>query len=56
MLLTMLRQAVLPLVLAYAVSGIGQVNLIWFAFVVAELIVIYPAIRIWKKDLKNALG
>lgn len=50
MLLTMLRQAVLPLVLVYILSGTGQINLIWLAFVIAEILVIYPAVMIWKKE------
>lgn len=55
MLLTMLRQAVLPLLLAYIVSGMGQIKFIWLAFVIAEIIVIYPAIKIWKYNLKQVL-
>ncbi|MDO4965849.1 MAG: MATE family efflux transporter [Lachnospiraceae bacterium] len=55
MLLTMLRQAVLPLAFAYTVSRMGQINLIWFAFVVAEILMIYPAINIWKNNLKRVL-
>ena len=53
MLLTMLRQAVLPLLFAYVVSGTGHINLIWLAFVIAEIVVIYPAIVIWRYDLKR---
>ncbi|MCQ2531380.1 MAG: MATE family efflux transporter [Saccharofermentans sp.] len=53
MLLTMLRQAILPLLLAYLLSLTGNINLIWFAFVISEIIVIYPAIRMWKRDLKR---
>lgn len=51
MLLTMLRQAVLPLAFAYVVSGMRQINFIWFAFVIAEIIMIYPAINIWRNNL-----
>lgn len=53
MLLTMLRQAVLPLAFAYVVSGMRQINFIWFAFVIAEIIMIYPAINIWRNNLKR---
>ncbi|MDO5154543.1 MAG: MATE family efflux transporter [Eubacteriales bacterium] len=53
MFLTMLRQAILPLLLGYVISRMGQINLIWFAFVIAEMIVIYPAIIIWKHDFKS---
>ena len=53
MLLTMLRQAVLPLAFAYIVSGMGHINLIWLAFVIAEIVMIYPAINIWKNNLKR---
>jgi len=53
MLLTMLRQAVLPLAFAYVVSYMRQINFIWFAFVIAEIIMIYPAINIWRNNLKR---
>lgn len=53
MLLTLLRQAVLPLLFAYVVSGMGKILLIWLAFIVAETIVIYPAIVIWRYELKR---
>ena len=53
MLITMLRQAILPLLLAYALSGTGEINLIWGAFVIAEIVMIYPAMLIWKKNLKK---
>lgn len=53
MLITMLRQAILPLLLAYALSGTGKINLIWGAFVIAEIVMIYPAMLIWKKNLKK---
>jgi len=50
MLLTLLRQAILPLLFGYVLSKMGQINLIWFAFVIAEMIVIYPAFKIWKYE------
>ena len=53
MLLTMLRQAILPLLFAYVVSGMGNIKLIWLAFIVAEIVVIYPAIVIWRYELKR---
>ena len=56
MLLTILRQAVLPLLLAFVVSGLGQINLIWLAFVIAEIIVIYPAVLLWRKDLNRVFA
>ncbi|MCQ2529579.1 MAG: MATE family efflux transporter [Saccharofermentans sp.] len=53
MLITMLRQAILPLLLAYTLSGTGKINLIWGAFVIAEIVMIYPAMLIWNKNLKK---
>lgn len=56
MLITMLRQAILPLLLAAVLSGTGNINLIWVAFVVAEIVMIYPAVLIWKKNLKKVFS
>ena len=49
MYLTMLRQAVLPLLFAFLFSCFGQLNFVWTAFVLAELLGIPFALMLWKK-------
>ncbi|MCQ2982958.1 MAG: MATE family efflux transporter [Treponemataceae bacterium] len=51
MLLTVLRQAVLPLLFAFILSKAGNLNVIWFAFVLAEILMMYPATLLWKKAI-----
>lgn len=53
MILTMLRQAILPLLMAIVVSKIGQLNLFWCVFLLAELIMIYPAKKMWDNKLEK---
>ena len=54
MYLTMLRQAVLPLLFAFFLSRTGELNLVWTAFLLAELIVIPFALALWKKGIGEA--
>ena len=53
MVLTMARQAVLPVALAWVLKGSGQLNLIWLAFVMAEMICVPLALLFWKRGLKS---
>ena len=48
MLLTMLRQAVLPVLLAAVLQTTGNLNMIWISFVIAETASIPLAVRLWK--------
>ena len=50
MLLTLLRQAVLPLVLAWAASLTGRAWFVWGSFILAELLTLPVGIRLWKKS------
>ena len=50
MVLTMLRQAILPVLLAFLLSLSGNLNLIWISFVLAETICIPLALRIWRRN------
>ena len=50
MLITMLRQAVLPVLLALALSRLGRLNLIWLAFVLSEGIGIPVALALWRRE------
>jgi len=54
MLLTMLRQAVLPVLLTLLLSRTGWLPSIWLAFVISELICIPLAMLFWKRNW-NAL-
>lgn len=53
MVLTMLRQAVLPLIFVYRLSKVGQINLIWCGFLLAEILMIYPAVMLWKHNFQK---
>ena len=48
MLLTLLRQAILPVLLALVFRHFGNLNLIWLAFVLAEVIGIPAAMMLWR--------
>ena len=48
MVLTLLRQAILPVLLALVFKGFGNLNLIWLAFVLAETIGIPAAMMLWR--------
>ncbi len=55
MVITMLRQAVLPVLLALILSRFGRVSLMWLSFVLAEGIVVPAAITFWKKESGRTL-
>ena len=55
MTLTMLRQAILPLALAWALSRTGRLTLVWAAFVLAELISLPYALWLWKRSSGRVL-
>ncbi len=55
MILTMLRQAVLPVALAWLLSFAGNLNLIWLAFVIAELVCVPFSLFLWKRTLRRIL-
>ena len=47
MLLTMLRQAVLPVLLAFILQMTGNLNMVWLSFAIAEALSVPAAIRLW---------
>lgn len=49
MYITMTRQAILPVLFALIFRKLGILNMIWFAFVLAELTGIPLAVYLWKK-------
>ncbi len=55
MMLTMLRQAILPVLFALALTALRNVGWVWLAFAVSEIICIPLALRMWNKSL-NAIG
>jgi Na+-driven multidrug efflux pump len=50
MLLTLSRQVIIPVLLIAAASGFGELSLIWWAFVLAEALVIPAGMILWKKE------
>lgn len=56
MMLTMARQAVLPLAFAGICSGFGNLNLLWVGFVLAEFLGIPMAIWFWRKGYGQMEG
>ena len=55
MSLTMLRQAALPVLLALILSRFGNLNLIWAAFVLAEILGIPAALALWRRGSRSVL-
>lgn len=55
MLLTLSRQVILPVLLIAAVSHLGELSFIWWAFVLAEAFVIPMGMTLWKKESRKAL-
>ncbi len=53
MILTMLRQAVLPVLLALALSRTGWLPSVWLSFVIAELICIPLAVLFWQRNWRT---
>ena len=56
MVLTLLRQAILPVLLALVFKGFGNLNLIWLAFVLAEAIGIPAAMMLWRSGSSATLA
>ncbi len=56
MILTMARQAVLPLVFAGIFSRLGNLNLLWIGFILAEFIGIPAAMWFWRKGCRRMEG
>ncbi|WP_026658557.1 MATE family efflux transporter [Butyrivibrio sp. AC2005] len=50
MYLTMLRQALLPLIFALAASSFGNLNMVWMSFIIAEFLGMPLAFLLWKKS------
>ena len=55
MLLTLSRQVIMPVLLIAAVSRLGELSLIWWAFVLAEALVIPAGMVLWKKESEKSL-
>ncbi len=55
MLLTLSRQVIMPVLLIAAASGFGELSLIWWAFVLAEALVIPAGMILWKKESGKSL-
>lgn len=53
MVLTMLRQALLPVLLALLLGRFGRLTLVWPAFAVAEAACIPLAARMWKRSFES---
>ena len=56
MIFTMARQAVLPLVFAGIFSRLGNLNLLWIGFILAEFIGIPAAMWFWRKGYRRMEG
>lgn len=56
MVITMTRQAVLPLVFAVLLLATGNLNLIWGAFVLAEAVGAPLALWLWRRGLSKVLA
>ncbi len=55
MMITMTRQAILPLLFAVLLRTVGNLNLIWAAFIIAEAVGIPLALTLWKNGFQKAL-
>lgn len=55
MLLTLSRQVIMPVLLIAAVFWFGELSLIWWAFVLAEALVIPAGMVLWKKESGKSL-
>ena len=51
----MARQAVLPLIFAFALSRTGELDHLWFSFVLAELAGLPLAVFFWKRGYRKGL-
>ncbi len=55
MLLTLSRQVVLPVIFIAVLSRLGNLSLIWMAFVLAEAVVIPLGMILWRKESGKVL-
>ena len=55
MVVTMARQALLPLIFAFALSRTGELDYLWFSFVLAELAGLPLAVFFWKRGYRKGL-
>ena len=55
MILTMLRQAILPVALALLLRLTGNLSLVWWAFVLAEGICVPLAFVFWQRNQRKVL-
>ncbi len=55
MILTMTRQAFLPIILILLISRLGNLNLIWICFVASEIITMPLGILLWKRAVRLTL-
>ena len=55
MVLTMLRQAALPVLLALVLRVFGRLSLVWLAFVIAEALCVPFALWLWRSNARQAL-
>ena len=55
MVVTMARQALLPLIFAFALSRTGELDHLWFSFVLAELAGLPLAVFFWKRGYRKGL-
>ncbi len=53
MILTMARQAVLPVLFALLLRLTGSLNMIWLGYILAEAICIPLALYLWRKAYAN---
>lgn len=56
MIITMTRQAALPLIFAVLLRSFGNLNLIWGAFILAEIVGMPLALFLWKKGFSQVAG
>ncbi len=55
MAVTLTSQAVLPLCLVFAISMFGNLNLVWFGFVLAEAFALPLGVLLWRRAVKLTL-
>lgn len=55
MRITMTSQAILPVLFALVLSRFGSLNLLWFGFILAELVTVPLALYQWKKAYSTRL-
>ena len=53
MLLTLSRQAVLPVIFALLLRLTGDLNILWCAFILAEAVSIPLALRLWENAFRK---